>query len=303
MCGRWIRQALTASVVQPLIVSAEKENSVYEKKSVVADGFHTTYLEAGNPDHDTIVLVHDGGFGSTAELCWSGMIPLLSTQFHILAPDLLGWGGTDKVVFFDRPPFAPRVKHIAAFCEVLGVDRAHFVGASFGGSVVLRAVTDPSNPWPVDRAVSISGTGGPYRLPEGIAALADFTPSLEDSAKMTGLTVRSLDGMDDHIRRRFENSLIPGHWEAMTAPRLSNPSAPRPQTTDPFLELWANIATPVLLVEGTHDELLESGWAKKLADLTPHACEVEVDYAHEPNIDAPELTSRITIDFLTGATS
>ncbi|RVW08433.1 alpha/beta hydrolase [Prescottella agglutinans] len=274
---------------------------MYEKKSLIADGFHTTYIEAGTPDKDTIVLVHDGGFGSTAELCWSEMIPHLTDRFHVLAPDLLGWGGTDKAVFLDRPPYAPRVKHIAAFCRELGVERAHFVGASFGGSMVMRAVSDPTDPWPVDRAVSISGTGGPYRLPEGIAALADYTPSLEDAARMTGYMVRSLDGMDEHIRQRFENSLIPGHWEAMTAPRLSNPAVERGQNADPFLELWAGTQIPVLLIEGTRDELLESGWSKKLADLTPNAHAVEIDYAHEPNIDAPAETASLIVNFLTGA--
>lgn len=273
---------------------------MYEKKSLIADGFHTAYIEAGNPAKDTIVLVHDGGFGSTAELCWSEMIPHLADHFHLLAPDLLGWGGTDKAVFLDRPPFAPRVKHIAAFCQELGVDRAHFVGASFGGSMVMRAITDPTNPWPVDRAVSISGTGGPYRLPEGIAALADYTPSLEDAARMTGYMVRSLDGMDEHIRQRFENSLIPGHWEAMAAPRLSNPAAERSPIADPFLDRWAASQVPVLLVEGTRDELLESGWSKKLADLTPMARAAELDYAHEPNIDAPAETAGLVVDFLTG---
>lgn len=279
------------------------EDTLYQQKSVVADGFNTTYIEAGDPTNDTLVLVHDGGFGSTAELCWSEIIPHLSDRFHILAPDLLGWGGTDKAVFFDRPPYAPRVSHIAAFCHELGVDRAHFVGASFGGSVVMRAITDPTSPWPVDRAVSISGTGGPYRLPEGIAALADYTPSLEDAARMTGYIVRSLDGMDAHIRQRYENSLIPGHWEAMNATRLSNPVAKRPQVADPFLERLAEIQTPVLLIEGSRDELLESGWAKKLADLNPQARAVELDYAHEPNVDAPAETASVIINFLTGASA
>lgn len=273
---------------------------MYEKKSIIADGFHTAFLEAGDPTNDTIVLVHDGGYGSDAELCWSEMIPFLTDQFHVLAPDLLGWGGTDKAVFLDRPPYAPRVKHIAEFCLALGVDRAHFVGASFGGSVVMRAITDPSSPWPAIRAVSISGTGGPYRLPDGIAALADYTPSLEEAARMTGYMVRSVDGMDEHIRQRYENSLVPGHWEAMNAPRLSNPVVKRPPVADPFLERLGRNETPTLLIEGRHDELLETGWATKLADLSPKVHAVELDSAHEPNVDAPEETASAIIRFLTG---
>lgn len=273
---------------------------MYEKKSLTADGFYTTYLEAGDSSRDTVVLVHDGAFGTTAELCWGSMIPLLSEHFHVLAPDLLGWGGTDKAVFLDRPPFAPRVRHIAAFCEELGVERAHFVGVSFGGTMVMRAVADPAQPWPIARAVSISGTGGPYRLPEGVAALGDYTPCIEDAARMTGYLVRSLDGLDDHIQQRFENSLIPGHFESMAAPRLSNPAVKREPTVDPYLENLAKVQVPVLVVEGNYDELLETGWSKKLADLTPAIESAQVDYAHEPNIDAPAVTARLVRDFLTG---
>lgn len=275
---------------------------MYEKKSLVADGFHTTYLEAGDPNRETVVLIHDGAFGTTAELCWGAMIPLLSEHFHVLAPDLLGWGGTDKAVFLDRPPFAPRVKHIAAFCEELGVDRAHFVGASFGGSMVMRAVSDPANPWPVAKAISISGTGGPYRVPEGVVALGDYTPSIEDAARMTGYLVRSLDGLEDHIQQRYENSLIPGHYECMAAPRLSNPAVKREPTADPYLDNLAKVQVPVLLVEGLRDELLETGWSKKLADLGPNLEALQVDYAHEPNIDVPEYTARFVLEFLSGAT-
>lgn len=274
---------------------------MYETKAITAGGFHTTYIEAGDSSHDTLVLIHDGGFGSTAELCWSEIIPFLSDRYHIVAPDLLGWGGTDKAVFLDRPPYAPRIKHIAAFCQELDITRAHFIGASFGGSVVVRAITDPASPWPVDRAVSISGTGGPYRLPDGITALGDYTPSLEDAARMTGYMVRSLDGWDAHVRQRYENSLIPGHYESMIAPRLGNPAVQRPKVDDPFLDLLAATQTPVLFIEGTQDVLLESGWAKKLAAIAPHAQASELDYAHEPNIDAPEETAQVIIDFLTGA--
>ncbi|TQM11545.1 alpha/beta fold hydrolase [Pseudonocardia kunmingensis] len=274
--------------------------STYETKTVVAGGFRTGYLEAGDPSKQTVVLIHDGGFGTTAELCWGGMITPLAERYHVLAPELLGWGSTDKVVFLDRSPYVPRVAHVAAFCAELGVRTAHFVGASFGGSLLLRAVTDPARPWPVDRAVSISGTGGPYRLPEGIAALADYTPSLADAERMTGLVVRSTEGMQAHVRARYENSLIPGHWEAMAAPRLSNPAVERKLPPDPFLENWATVSTPVLLVEGRHDVLLEKGWAKKLADIAPGAYATEVDHAHEPNVDAPGETARLVLDFLDG---
>ncbi|MEH0060032.1 alpha/beta hydrolase [Auritidibacter ignavus] len=272
--------------------------TTFALKTVYAGSFKTSYLEAGNPANPTVVLIHDGGFGTSAELCWGRVIPQLAEEYHVLAPELLGWGGTDKAVFLDRPPYEPRVQQIADFCSALDITEAHFVGASFGGSVLLRALCAPNRPWPVKRAVSISGTGGPYRLSEGIAALADFEPSVEAAERMTGLIVRSTEGMEDHIQKRYENSLIPGHWEAMTAPRLRNPSVQLKLPPDPYLDQLTEMTTPVLLVEGRYDTLLEQGWSQKLAALSPAIEAIEMDFSHEPNIDAPRETSQVIWEFL-----
>lgn len=266
-------------------------------RTVVAGGFRTTYLEAGDPGRDTVVLLHDGGFGTTAALCWGPVIERLSTDFHVVAPDLQGWGGTDKVVYLDRSPYTGRLAHVAAFTRELGIEKAHFAGVSFGGSLLLRALVDPTGPWPVDRAVSFSGTGGPFRLPEGMAALAEYEPSLEAAERATALLVRSTEGLSEHIAQRHANSLIPGHWESLMAPRLSNPAVKRELPPDTFLDQLRTVRTPLLLVEGRYDTLLEPGWSKKLADLAPGATAVEVDHGHEPNIEAPDEASRLLADF------
>ncbi|MFC8248295.1 alpha/beta fold hydrolase [Streptomyces chartreusis] len=273
----------------------------WTRSTIDAGGFHTGYLEASPEAKETVVLIHDGGYGTTADLCWGEVIDHLADKYHVLAPELLGWGETDKVVYFDRPPYAGRIPHIAAFCRAMGVSSATFVGASFGGSVLLRALVDARRPWPIDRAISISGTGGPFRDPKGTAALAEYEPSLEAAERMTGLIVRDTANLSEHIRRRYDNSLAAGHWEALTAPRLHNPATERPAPADDFLDRFATLSVPVLLVEGRHDPLLEDGWSKKLADLSPSARSLIVDYSHEPNIEAPAETARIISEFIEGA--
>lgn len=271
-----------------------------EHRTIDAGGFHTAYVQAGDPDNDTVVLLHDGAFGSTGELCWGDVMTQLATRYHVVAPDLLGWGGTDKVVFLDRSPYAARIAHIEAFCSALGIDKAYFAGASFGGSLVLRAMTTPGASWPVSKAVSVSGAGGAFRRPEGLAALGEYTPSLEAAEKLTAFSVTSTEGLEDHIRQRHENSLIPGHWEALMAPRLSNPSTTRTTGPDTFLEDLAALTTPILLIEGTRDQLMEPGWADKTAGSNPHIQTVLADYAHEPNIDAPQWTAETMAAFFEG---
>jgi pimeloyl-ACP methyl ester carboxylesterase len=274
--------------------------ATFATKNIVAGGFNTRYLEAGKSDKPTLVLIHDGAFGTTAELCWSGVIERLAGDYHIFAPELLGWGGTDKVVYFDRSPYAARIPHVAAFVDAVGITSADFLGASFGGSLIMRATVAPGNPWRIRRAISITGSGGPYRLQSGIEALAEYTPSLEAARKLTALIASSTEGLDDHVRQRHENSLIPGHWEALMAPRLRNPSVDRAPPPDNYLEQLAATSIPTLLVEGARDPLLEKGWSKKLAELSPRISAVTVEAGHEPNIEAPAEVCRLANAFLNG---
>jgi len=266
-------------------------------KNITAGGLNTRYIEAGTVGKPLLVLLHDGAFGATAELCWDRVIDALLDEFHIFAPEMLGWGGTDKVVFLDRSPYAGRIPHIAAFVETLGLQGATFVGASFGGSMALRAAVAAGNPWRIGRLMSISGTGGPYRLPEGIQALADFTPDLESCRKLTELVTGTTEGLEDHIRSRLEGSLIAGQWECMVAPRLKNPATERPANTDPFLEQLRSLDVPVVLVAGARDPLLERGWANEMAKCSNKISVIEVDAGHEPNINQPELVADLVREF------
>lgn len=271
----------------------------FSTHTIDANGFSTRYLEAGAKDKPTLVLLHDGGFGTTAQNCWEGVIHHLSDKYHILAPELLGWGGTDKVVYFDRSPYAGRIPHITAFLRAKNVEQALFAGASFGGSLLMHALASPDNPWKVRRAITISGSGGPYRLPSGIEALADYTPSQESARKLTQLIVGDTEGLDAHILDRHENSLLPGHWEALMAPRLKNPSATqRPPTADAYLDALRRINIPVLLVAGRQDPLLETGWAGKMAALNPEFLHhLELEGGHEPNISHPSDVAEMFHNF------
>ena len=96
------------------------------RKSVLVDGLVTGYLEAGQGD--PVVLLHGGEFGISAELGWEHNIEALAAHHRVLALDMLGFGESAKVIDFNDGR-GMRIRHIARFCEVLGVDSAHFVGS------------------------------------------------------------------------------------------------------------------------------------------------------------------------------
>ena len=262
----------------------------------------TRVLEAGDPGKPTVVLVHDGAYGTDAALCWDGVIDRLAEHHHVIAPDLIGWGGTDKLCYFDRSPYDYRLEHLGALCHVLGLDEpVFFAGSSFGAELVVRGTAETRWGWNVRAAVAIAGTGGRlYRVPGGIERLSDYTPSLEAAERLTAMLVDSTDGMDGlegHVRRRFDNSMIAGHWEALNALHLRNPSAGPRTVSDDWPEPLLGCSTPVLFVEGASDTLLEQGWAAKMADLGDSFSSLVIDGGHEPNLKHPNQVAELMLDY------
>src|SRR5262249_31014182 len=101
-----------------------------------AGGFRTSVLEAGPDEAPGMTLIHDGAFGPDAALCGGPVIDGLAGESHVFAPDLLGWGGSDKVNYFDRSPYDFRLEHIGSVARTLALDdRVHYVGVSFGAEL------------------------------------------------------------------------------------------------------------------------------------------------------------------------
>lgn len=269
------------------------------RRFIRAGGHRTCLIEAGDPDRPTVVLVHDGAYGTDASLCWGPVIDDLAADHHVLAPDLIGWGGTDKLCYFDRSPYDFRLEHLAAVCSVLGLDDpVFFAGTSFGAELVVRGTAVPHWGWNVRAAVAITGTGGRlFRVPGGIEKLGDYTPSLEEAERLTGFFVTSTEGMEEHVHQRYENSLLPGHWESLRALHLRNPAVERTVPPDDWPEPLRTCGTPILFVEGEDDPLLEKGWAARMAELGGAFSSTTLPGSHEPNLDHPAETARVLRSF------
>ena len=122
-----------------------------QRKTITVDGLATGYLEAG--EGDPVVLLHGGDFGASAELGWERTIPALTEHYRVLAPDMLGYGRTAKVLdFVDGRGM--RIRHVAAFCAALGIDSAFFVGNSMGAINLLVDTTSEAPVLPVRAMVT-----------------------------------------------------------------------------------------------------------------------------------------------------
>lgn len=129
------------------------------------NGFVTHYLEAGSPSAPTLVLIHSCEYSSCAELNWEYNIDELAEKFHVLAPDLYGYGKSEKIYDFGRGPALIRHRQLKDFLKALCVEEADFIGNSCGGAFPLLWLMGQPNPkeiLPLRKLISISPPLGPY---------------------------------------------------------------------------------------------------------------------------------------------
>jgi pimeloyl-ACP methyl ester carboxylesterase len=122
-------------------------------RSAEIDGLKVFYREAGAASAPALLLLH--GFPSASHM-FRDLIPLLADRFHIVAPDLPGFGQSDIPA---RSEFAYTFDHIAGvidrFTEVIGLERFAVYVFDYGAPTGFRiAVKHP------DRITAIISQNG-----------------------------------------------------------------------------------------------------------------------------------------------
>lgn len=270
--------------------------SRFARRTVLVDGLVTSYLEAGQGD--PVVLLHGGEFGVSAELGWEHTIAALASRHRVLAPDMLGFGGSAKVIDFNDGR-GMRIRHLARFCEVLGVEAAHFVGNSMGAVNLYVDTTSESPILPVRSMVTICG-GGEIQRNEHSAALYDYDATLDGMRRIvTALFFDPSYAADEaYVQRRYESSIAPGAWEALAAARFRRPGL-QPPPLPSSKRAYDRISVPTLVVEGGGDKLLPSGWAADIAgQISSARSAVIADAGHCPQIEQPAAVNELLLGFL-----
>jgi pimeloyl-ACP methyl ester carboxylesterase len=106
------------------------------------DGIRIFYREAGDPAAPTVLLLH--GFPTSSHM-YRNLIPRLADRYHVIAPDLPGFGFSDAP---DRSrysyTFANLAKTMDAFTQVLGFKRYAIQVFDYGAPVGFRlAISHP----------------------------------------------------------------------------------------------------------------------------------------------------------------
>src|SRR6201984_188355 len=132
-------------------------------KHAIVDGTKIFYREAGNNQAPVIVLLH--GFPTSSHM-FRNLIPALARRYHVVAPDLPGFGFSDAP---DRQPFRYTFAHLAEligkFTEVIGLERFAIYIFDYGAPVGLRLAL--AHPERITAIISQNGNAYEEGLSDG----------------------------------------------------------------------------------------------------------------------------------------
>ena len=206
--------------------------------SVNVDGLDVFYREAGNPAGPTLLLLH--GFPTSSHM-FRDLIPLLSGRFHLVAPDLPGFGHTtlpsrDKFTY----TFENLAKVIGRFTEVIGLDRFALYIFDYGAPTGLRIAL--ANPERITGIISQNGNAYEEGLSDGWNPIQRYWRDPNDANRQALrdlLTPESIrwqytHGVPDPSRVAHDGSDLDSYY-------MTRPGADEAQL-DLFLDYASNVA-------------------------------------------------------------
>ena len=180
-------------------------------QSIRTGAYLTNYHDVG--EGPAVLMLHGSGAGVSGWANWRGIIPVLSQEFRVIAPDLVGFGYTETPDDLEFAIFDTWIDQIVALLDALGIERTHLVGNSFGGGLSLHLAT--RHPELVDRVVLMGAGGVAQPMNDNLRQLWTYKPSVENMKTIMDIMAfdRSL-VTDELAELRYRATIRPGAQEA-----------------------------------------------------------------------------------------
>ncbi|MDH3444495.1 MAG: hypothetical protein OEN50_11260, partial [Deltaproteobacteria bacterium] len=125
-------------------------------------------------------------------------------------------------------------------------------------------------------------------------------PSLENMEKIVKLLFyKPKWHTPENIQERYDASIVPGAWEALSAARLRSPAHQARSTPEEFVNKLSQLDIPLLLMSCEHDPLNQKDWDVNFQKIVPGSkVHRFMDSAHEPQIEETETFNRVLSEFL-----
>jgi pimeloyl-ACP methyl ester carboxylesterase len=258
-----------------------------QDKTTNLGGAQVHYLEAGEEHTRALLLLH--GLAG-AKLNWETVIPALAEHYHVIAPDLPGFGDSAALPDMRLPSLMQWLKTLL---DSANIQQAVVVGSSMGGLIArLFAAGEPGY---VSAVILVNGGGVPS-LPPFLRTI-DNMPVISDL--VFGLFGRSATSQNSINQMVHITSVkTPDFVQQVRASGKGIAGLIRMLARDPLPQATTP-QVPTLLLWGAEDKLAPLAEAQKIkasiagSNLSPIA-----DCGHLPQLEASEVFVWQVLQFL-----
>jgi len=265
----------------------DKIEGLVEQREVTIGTIKTTYLLCGNGE--PVIFLHGAGAGAVT---WYPSISTISEDFQVIAPDIVGYGESDKPdAPYDRPYFS---KWLKDFLKELNISKAHFVGLSQGGAIALQFAID--NAKMVNKLVLVNSAGLGAKVSFwpliGTIWMNSFPSSMANRFNSRFILHKPINRDPNHSSYSIavlkyiggKNAFKQGRGTAVS--KISE-------------ELLKQIENETLIIWGKDDKLFPVEYGEAAAKIIPNAkLHIIQNAGHLSLMDQPEIFNKTLDDFL-----
>ncbi|HKU50469.1 MAG TPA: alpha/beta hydrolase [Nitrososphaera sp.] len=261
------------------------------QKMTYVNGYGIRYLDYGPPNSSkTLVLLH--GIGASAER-WSRVVSPLSKYYHLVVPDIIGFGYSDKPTVEYTMDFF--VDFLQEFLENLKISKASLVGSSFGGHLATEFAIRFNKR--VEKLVLASPAGMMRTSTPALDGyiMAALYPTFENAQNAFRDMAYDPAIVNDETVLDFVNRMrLPNAKYAFMSTLLGMRYAP------PLKGRISDIMCPTLLLWGESDRLIPAQYAKDYSEIPDSKIVAIKNCGHTPYIEKPMSFSKVALKFLVG---
>ncbi len=257
------------------------------EKFIIVNNNKIRYFE-GRANGPNLVLIH--GLWASAER-WFPLLPYLEQQYHLIIPDIIGFGYSDKPVIDYSVDFFVEFFH--DLMKSLKMRNFHVIGSSFGGQVAAEyAIRFSDN---IQKMILCAPSGVNPRLSTIMNEylLAMISPNRERITKVFQMMTGSKKPVDSNMIDDFISRMTEPNSKFVVTSVLLN------LKKSMIADNLHKISCPCLVVWGDKDQVISPRYAKIFASLITN-CDLVMmkGCGHTPFVEQPKKFSEITCGFL-----
>ena len=264
---------------------AEVREQLPDDRFVTVDGSEV-YVERWGRG-EAVLLIH--GFGGSSHN-WSRVAEDLADDFWLVAPDLRGFGWSERPDSRQAYSFENQVRTVLGVLDALEIERAHVVGHSYGGGVALWLAN--RHPERVRSLVLVGSTlpGTEYDSGRRLPSAGPLTPMAVRWMLRPAFLRNALES-SYYDPDKVDDALVASYKERLSVEGVNRAfrgltaKSSRPQGS---LDL-ARLTIPTLVVWGAEDPLLPADSGRRFAEAIPNGrFHMIPECGHTPMEETPE---------------